>query len=204
MKPIEMEAQKLKTWLNESLLPRAIADFDQQQFIAWNKTFLERAGYSEERIKVLKPEQIIVLGDIRFPLPSGSDHPAAEFITCAVRTTLQPAAVPAHIVKAAGSLGYVMLHDPESLAPAHFEQGRLVGQEQERARIVRMFHDEVSSTMIAALFAVESAKSMLESENAPQAEPVAKASELLSEAVDKISDVLEGGKGAGYPVSSDN
>ena len=65
----------------------------------------------------------------------------------------------------------------------------------ERARIVRMFHDEVSSTMLAVLFAIESAKDELEAQNLPQAETVAKASELLQEVVEKISEVLEDKKG---------
>jgi signal transduction histidine kinase len=189
-----MELQQISTWLNESLVPRAIADFDRRLFIAWNTTFLERTGYSEDRVRVIRPEEIIVLGEVRFPLTSGSDHQFAEFITCAVRTTLQPAAVPGHVVKSLGGLGYLMIHDTESFASAEFEQGRLVGQEEERARIVRMFHDEVSSTMLAALFAVESAKSLLGTPNSPPAESIAKASDLLSEAVDKISQVLEGEK----------
>ena len=32
-----------------------------------------------------------------------------------------------------------------SIASNEFEQGRLVGKEQERMRIVRMFHEEISS-----------------------------------------------------------
>jgi predicted negative regulator of RcsB-dependent stress response len=54
-----------------------------------------------------------------------------------------------------------------------------------------MFQDEVSSTMLAVLFAIESAKDELEAQNLPQAETVAKASELLQEVVEKISEVLE-------------
>jgi signal transduction histidine kinase len=54
------------------------------------------------------------------------------------------------------------------------ESARLAGHEEERARIVRMFHDEVSSTMLAALFAIESAKDELKAQNLPQAETVAK------------------------------
>ena len=57
-----------------------------------------------------------------------------------------------------------------------------------------MFHDEVSSTMMAALFAVESAKNALEAQNLPVVLELEKASELLSEAVEKTADVLEGKK----------
>lgn len=77
---------------------------------------------------------------------------------------------------------------------AQFEQGRLVGRQEERARIIKLFHDEVSSTMMAALFAVESAKNALEAQNLPVVLELEKASELLSEAVEKTGDVLEGKK----------
>jgi signal transduction histidine kinase len=133
-------------------------------------------------------------------LPSGSNYPAAEFITCAIRTTLQPAALSGHVVKSLGRLGYVMIHDASSVARAEVESARIAGHEEERARIVRMFHDEVSSTMLAVLFAIESAKE-LEAQNLPQAETVAKASELLQEVVEKISEVLEDKKDSGQQSS---
>jgi len=65
-----MEPQQLSVWLNRSAFPRAIADFERQCFVSWNSTFLERTGYSEDRLKVIRPEQIIVLGDGQFPLAS--------------------------------------------------------------------------------------------------------------------------------------
>jgi hypothetical protein len=200
-----MLLKRLNAWLNESSLPRAIADFERQRFVSWNARFLQRTGYSEDRIKVIRPEEIVVLGDVRFPLPGGSDHPSAEFVTCAIRTTLQPAAVPGHIVKSLGRLSYIMLEGTESSTSADFDEGRLVGQEEERARIVQRFHDEVSSPMIAALFAIESAKNELETRKLPQVETVAKASELLTEAVEKLVEVLEGKKVAEEqsPLSKD-
>jgi signal transduction histidine kinase len=188
-----MEHQQFSNWIKNSSLPRAIADFNHQRFIAWNTTFLERAGYSEDRIKAIKPEEIIVLSDSRFPLPSDNSHLFAEFIACAVKTTSGSAALPAHIVKSAGRFGYLMVHDAESDS-VEFEQGLFVGQQEERARIVKLFHDEVSSTMMAALFALESAKNALEAQNLPAIQALERASELLSEAVEKTADVLEGRK----------
>ena len=120
-------------------------------------------------------------------------HLSAEFIACAVKTTSGSAALPAHVVKAAGRFGYLMVHDAESDS-VEFEQGLFVGQQEERARIIKLFHDEVSSTMMAALFALESAKNALEAQNLPAIQALEKASELLSEAVEKTADVLEGKK----------
>jgi hypothetical protein len=109
-----MEQQQFSDWIKNSSLPRAIADFNHQCFIAWNTIFLERVGYSDDRIKAIKPEEIIVLSDSRFPLPSDNSYLSAEFIACAVKTISGSAALPAHVVKAAGRFGYLMVHDAES------------------------------------------------------------------------------------------
>ena len=55
-----------------------------------------------------------------------------------------------------------MLHDIEPTTSTKFEQGRLVGQEQERQRIAQTFHHEVSSGMLGALFKIQLAKEKLE------------------------------------------
>jgi signal transduction histidine kinase len=51
---------------------------------------------------------------------------------------------------------------------AEFEQGKTVGREEERNRIGKAFHDEVSSSMLAALFLVEAAKSELNKRDYPK------------------------------------
>jgi hypothetical protein len=82
MTVLTMESQQLSVWLNRSVLPRAIADFERQCFVSWNSRFVARTGYSEDRLKVIKPAQIIVLGDGQFPLASSFGLPSAEFIKC--------------------------------------------------------------------------------------------------------------------------
>jgi hypothetical protein len=52
---------------------------------------------------------------------------------------------------------------------AKFEQGRNAGREEERTRVIKTFHEEVSPSMIAALFLIETAKSDLEEAGLPQA-----------------------------------
>lgn len=187
--------QKLCVYLNEFALPRAIVDFDRQHFVAWNTRFLARTGYSEGEIKTLDTAKAILQGDSVFFPPDEGDNPTAEFVALAVRVPTKAAAVPGHLVRSKGNLGYLMLHDIEPTTSTKFEQGRLVGQEQERVRIVQMFHAEVSSSMLGALFKIELAKEKLESADLPEVEPVVQASELLSEAVEKIGEVLEDDKG---------
>jgi signal transduction histidine kinase len=74
---------------------------------------------------------------------------------------------------------------------AQFEQGRVFGREEERNRITKTFHDEISSSIVAALFLIESAKTELEQAGLPQAEVVAKASDILTETTEKIAAALD-------------
>ena len=73
---------------------------------------------------------------------------------------------------------------------AQFEQGRHTGREAERSRIVKAFHEEVSSSIIAALFLIETAKSELEDAGLPQAEAVSKASYILAETTEKLAHLM--------------
>ena len=56
-------------------------------------------------------------------------------------------------------------------------------------RIVEEFHEEVSSGLLAAIFKIEIAKQKLAA--APAAEEVSEASEILSEAIENMTEVLK-------------
>ena len=65
-------------------------------------------------------------------------------------------------------------------------------REEEHNRVVKVFHEEVSSSIIAALFLIETAKSELEDAGLPQAEAVSKASDILTKTTEKIAHVIAG------------
>lgn len=174
--------------MNKFALPRAIADFERQLFVAWNPKFLEGTGFSEDEMKSSKPEELLALGESWFPLSEGNGRPV-EYTSCAARRPFGADPARGFIVRSQGKIGYVMLDDFES-SSAQFEQGRNVGREEERNRIVRTFHEEVSSSLISALFLIETAKTELEEAQLPQTETVAKASDALTEATEKIETVL--------------
>jgi hypothetical protein len=182
--------QKLCVHLNEFSLSRAIVDFDRKRFVAWNDRFLTRTGFSEEEIKSIRPDKIVIESDGRFTSPNQDDNPSAEFVPVAVRTATANAAEPGHLVRSRHNLGYLMLNEG-SIASNEFEQGRLVGKEQERMRIVRMFHEEISSGMLGAVFKIHQAQEKLNSIKSTEADTVSEASELLSDAIEKMSDVMD-------------
>jgi PAS domain len=189
---IELSTQNLQEFcavLNEFALPRAIVDFERDAFVAWNPKFLELTGYSEDEIKSAKPGELFTFAESWFPLSGEKEGQTIEFISSATKRAFGADPAPGYVVRSHGKIGYVMLNAFD-LPSTQFAQGQVAGREQERNRIVQAYHEEVSSSMIAALFLIETAKSELEEADLPQAEAVSKASDMLKEATDKIAQVL--------------
>jgi hypothetical protein len=180
--------------LNEFALPRAIVDFERRSFVAWNARFLKEMGYSEEEIKSIDTEELLTLGDTWSPISDENEGQKVEMISCAARRPLGGEPASGYVVRAQGKIGYVMLDVLDSPS-ARFERGRVAGRKEERNRIIKAYHEEVSSSMIAALFLVETAKRELEEACLPQAETVSKASDMLTETTEKIAAVLLDEKG---------
>jgi hypothetical protein len=188
---IELSTQNLQEFcavLNEFALPRAIVDFERDAFVAWNSRFLEQTGYSQDEIKSAKPGELLSFAESWFPLSGEKEGQTVEFISSAAKCAFGDPA-PGYVVRSHGKIGYVML-DAFDLPSSQFAQGQVVGREEERNRIVQAYHEEVSSSMIAALFLIETAKSELQEADLPQADAVAKASDMLKEATEKIARVL--------------
>jgi hypothetical protein len=194
---IDLSTQNLQEFcavLDEFALPRAIVDFERHSFVAWNRRFLERTGYSEDEVRSARPEEFFTFGESWFPLSDEKEGQTVEFISSNARRALRGDPAPGYVVRSQGKIGYVML-DAFDLPSVPFEQGRIAGREEERNRIVKAYHEEVSSSMIAALFLIEAAKSELNEAGLPQTEAVSKASESLTEATEKIVDVLSDASG---------
>jgi hypothetical protein len=145
-------------------------DLERNAFVAWNPRFLARTGCSEDEIKSGKPQELLAFGESWLPLSEENERAKVEFISCAFRRSFGAEPVPGYIVRSQSKIGYVMLD-------------------------VFAYHEEVSSSMIAALFLVETAKNELEEAGLPQAEAVSKASEKLTETTEKIADVLTNPEG---------
>ncbi len=189
---IDLSIQKLQEFcavLNEFALPRAIVDFERHLFVAWNSKFLEQTGFSEDEMKSSKPDELLTFGESWFPLSEEREGQTVEYVACAARRPFGADPAPGFAVRSHGKIGYLML-DVFDSSSAQFEQGRNAGREEERNRVIRTFHEEVSSSMIAALFLIETAKSELEDAGLPQAEAVSKASDILAETTEKIAHVI--------------
>ncbi|MBV8483537.1 MAG: hypothetical protein JO077_11810 [Verrucomicrobia bacterium] len=174
--------------MNDFALPRAVVNFESRSFVAWNPKFLEYTGRSDDELRTSNLEEVLTLGEAWSLVSEGERSEGTEYVACVTRRPFGENGSRGFVVRNLGRLGYVMLDD---FGPASgFEQGKTVGREEERNRIAKAFHDEVSSSMLAALFLVESAKIELEEAGLPQAEVVAKASDILAETTEKIVSVV--------------
>jgi hypothetical protein len=180
--------QQLCTVLNHFALPRAIVNFENHAFVGWNPKFLECTGCSDEELGAIKFENVLTLGESWSPVSGEEENTGVEYISCLTKHSSGENPSRGFVVKNRGRIGYVMLGSFGS--SAEFEQGKTVGREEERNRIAKDFHDEVSSSMLAALFLVEAAKTELEDAGLPQAKLVAKASDILAETTEKIVAVV--------------
>lgn len=184
------EVAKLCVHLDDFALPRAVVDSSGKRFVGWNKTFLARTGFTEDELRYLQPEQIITESESAFSPADALENPDVKFYPVAVRAAKEVAAVPGYLVKSTGDFGYLMLEELDPNVSTTFEQGRLVGKEQQRKRIAQIFHKELSSDLLAAVFKIHLAKQKLEASGSSDAQQVAEASEILSEAIDKMVDAL--------------
>jgi signal transduction histidine kinase len=182
--PIDL-LQGLCSMLDEFALPSAIIDFERHSFVAWNSSFLEHTGFSQDGLKSSNPEDLLTFGDLWLPLSAEEEEESVEYVSCSAKLPSGTDHASGYTVRLQGKLGYVVLNIFDSAA-ARFEQGR----EEERNRIMRELHDEVSPRMIAALFLMHRAKIELKDAGLPQAETVSKASDILTATTEKIVEVV--------------
>jgi hypothetical protein len=72
-----------------------------------------------------------------------------------------------------------------------FEQGRIIGGQEERAKIKGIFHGAVSRELSVALLTLAQAEKQLRAKHAPEADELAKVTRLIGKVTEKIVTSLE-------------
>jgi signal transduction histidine kinase len=128
-------------------------------------------------------------GEAALPSPT-FNLMAGEFDSIVVRRAGNDALSAGHLTKPKNNLNTVTLVNRNSEVPPDFEQVRLVGKEEERARIAAIFHNEVTPGLMAVIFKLEVLELKLEAARSPYMQQAAEAARMLSETVDKITETL--------------
>ena len=192
-----VKLQELCTGLEQFGLPGAIANLNQQRFVAWNAIFLEQTGFSESEINMLNVGTTVVLSDSTILELGGTEKYSPGLIPCVVRTALGLSVLPGYIQRSQDGFAHLILRPTQSISESEFRYWELVGREKERIRIRQIFHDDVFSPILTAVFAIAAAK---ESTNAAeQTESLQRASDLLTSTFEVVGAALEGKKSADQP-----
>jgi hypothetical protein len=83
-----VKLQELCTGLEQFGVPSAIANLNEQRFVAWNAIFLEQTGFSEAEISMLNVGSTVVLSDSTILGPGGTEKYSPGLIPCVVRAAL--------------------------------------------------------------------------------------------------------------------
>jgi hypothetical protein len=190
------EAMLICGALKEFQLPRAIAHLGTNHFIAWNEPFRSLAGYTNEALQLASLKEIIVLGEPQSIGEEGSlpVSPGVDLVRFILRTFNDERLTTGHAAKRDD--GFLLLM-PDVVNPdtGIFDDARTFGREEERIRIFKVFHDQVSPKLLAAIFEVTRAKEELESKGLKEeSKSVSKASEKLIETIDTLLEALDSDK----------
>jgi len=189
---LSQEAKAICDALDEFRLPRAIVHVEQDCFIAWNTSFQERTGYSADELQVAHLKDLIVIGepDTQFAESEHQSLPGVQFARCTTRCSGQEHFATGYCAKREDGFMLLMV-DVINPTTGAIEDARIFGQQEERNRILQLFHDRVSSKLLVAAFEVQRAKMELEAKGLEEGRAVSKAAEKLNETIDDVVSILD-------------
>jgi hypothetical protein len=189
---LSKEAAAICSALNEFKLPRAIGHLSQNCFVAWNESFQERTGYAPEQLEEADLKDVVVLfePDSQVQETVHVPSPDVEFVRCNIRCYGQEHFATGYAARRNDGFVLFMI-DVVNPTTGAIEDARLFGREEERNRIMKLFHDEVSPKLLAAVFEVQRAKEELDAKGLKEGQAVSKAGEKLIETIDAVISVLD-------------
>jgi hypothetical protein len=175
--------------LDQFGLPRAVVDSDRDAFIGWNTRFLQISGFSGSDLAIMRASDFLTI------LPKQKRHPPKRAFPaiCPVRMrhATNPEWLTGYAVLDDDGIKYLMF-DLEPAPTSDFGPSGATNSEEERNRLLKIWHDDIGPKILAAIFAAENVKLALESEGSPQAQAVRHCCELLSESVEALNRMLSG------------
>ena len=143
---------------------------------AWNESFQERTGYSTEHLHFARHKDVVFFSEAEPDLAESDQEPTpgVQLVRCTTRCSGQEHFATGYAAKREDGFVLLMLDviDPTTGA---IQDARLFGREEERNRILKLFHDRVSPKLLAAMFEVVNAKEKLEAKGLEESKAVAKA-----------------------------
>ena len=182
--------------LSEFQLPRAIAHIGKDRLIAWNESFRSIVGYSDAALQSVSFKELAFFGEFQPGTEENASDLATHIEVAPVRFRILDTENFATGQAAKRDDAFVLLMlDVLDKSTSLLEDARVFGRDEERSRILKIFHDKVSPKLLAAIFEVARAKEELESKGLQQeSESISKASTALVETIDTLANFLDSEK----------
>ena len=177
--------------LDISGLPRAIAHLGSDRFVAWNKEFVERLGFTAEQMGRISLKERMTFGPLVQRIsPDADDFPIkVELTSCSIRSARETEIVHGRVAKRQDDFAYLML-DPLDRGSESFDRGQILGQDQERKRILRVLHDALSPHLLVAMFTVRGVQEKIETKDGEAAAQLRLVMDALEKAFARIADAI--------------
>jgi signal transduction histidine kinase len=172
-------------------LPRAIANLGSDRFIAWNKEFVERLGFTADQMGTISLKERLTFGPlVQHVSLDEDDFPIkVELTSCSILGALETEIVHGRVAKRQDDFAYLML-DPLDPGSDSFARGQILGQDQERKRILRVLHDALSPHLLVAMFTVRGVQEKIETKDGEAAAQLRLAMDALEKAFARIADAI--------------
>jgi hypothetical protein len=172
-------------------LPRAIAHLGADRFVAWNKEFVERLRFTPDQMGRISLKERLTFGpSVQRISPDTDDFPIeVELSTCSIRSALETEIAHGRVAKRQDDFAYLML-DPLDRGSESFARGQILGQDQERKRILNVLHDALSPHLLVAMFTVRGVQEKIETKDGEEAAQLRQAMDALEKAFARIADAI--------------
>jgi hypothetical protein len=185
-----MDYNSLCNALNEFHLPRAIGHLDQDRFVAWNDIFLSESGLSREEVQRSRLKELATFDERTTNTAPGYEQTGFTLIPFQLKCPDAARVLRGNAAKKDDGFVLLIVAPPET--PELRESAWKQGRDDEHERILKLFHDDVSPKLLAAVFAAQVAKEELEASGLPaESTTVAKIGDQLVEAIEGVADALE-------------
>jgi hypothetical protein len=175
--------------LDDFCLPSVLLHLGNDRFLTWNRNFLEAVACTAEELRALPVAELVAFGPTSPQEGAECDESTSpvHLDPCSVKSVDSGRMLPARAFRREDGYVFVML-DPgtgDTLAEP-VASALLAGQEQERERVRNALHRTVCQQLVAAQFAAEEVKGVIQEGRSPTMAEVDRVLELLRELNDSV------------------
>jgi hypothetical protein len=179
--------------LDQFCLPSALFARTTDQFVGWNKSFMDATGLSTDEMRVVPVSEILRMETPTTEPTECETAPAPVHPEqCILKTTSDGHPITAKLFERED--GYsLLIVDASTTEQSHedFIRGLIIGKTEEQDRIRQKFHDDLTPQIMAAAFATESLAERARQGEDQDPEELKRIADLITDLVGGIRAALD-------------